>query len=124
MPESEAARLANAAHEAAHYLAMHKRAAELIVSAIDAAIAAAGREALEVVEDLVIQFGYATENPPGVGTMGLSALEGAFELLGWEDPHPLPTMGCDEPGCGKRSTCGWPSGTGYRRTCGDHWRTY
>ena len=30
---------------------------------------------------------------------------------------------CDEPGCNREATCGWPSPSGYRRTCGDHMRT-
>ena len=34
-------------------------------------------------------------------------------------------IACDEPGCDRESTCGWPSDGGYRRTCGKHmqWRT-
>ena len=27
---------------------------------------------------------------------------------------------CDEPGCNRNATCGWPSPDGYRRTCGKH----
>lgn len=27
---------------------------------------------------------------------------------------------CDEPGCFRYATCGWPSETGYRRTCYEH----
>ena len=27
---------------------------------------------------------------------------------------------CDEPGCKAEADCGWPSGGGYRRTCGVH----
>lgn len=30
---------------------------------------------------------------------------------------------CDEPGCKQASTCGFPIPDGYRRTCGDHYRT-
>gem|GEM_PF-2160498 len=59
----------------------------------------------------------------------------APDTLDVECPHcvvshewPCPTIGrCDEPGCGREATCGWPTrpgGTGpnggYRRTCGDH----
>lgn len=58
------------------------------------------------------------------------------ELLSAPDPfNPGETMyacpkcretdivsGCDEPGCTKEGTCGWPSPSGYRRTCVDHWR--
>ena len=29
---------------------------------------------------------------------------------------------CDEPGCTKESSCGWPTEGGYRRTCYDHWK--
>ncbi len=31
---------------------------------------------------------------------------------------------CDEPGCGAEVCCGFPSPTGYRRTCGRHYRGY
>ena len=27
---------------------------------------------------------------------------------------------CDEPGCDREATCGWPHPDGYRRTCGEH----
>ncbi len=36
---------------------------------------------------------------------------------------PCPTIPrCDEPGCEQEATCGWPSDSGYRRTCGKHMR--
>lgn len=51
----------------------------------------------------------------------ISCLEEAFELLGWEDPHPAPPdMICDVPGCGEEYTCGWAHVGGYRRTCRKH----
>jgi hypothetical protein len=28
---------------------------------------------------------------------------------------------CDEPDCFKHISCGWPSESGYRMTCGDHY---
>lgn len=31
---------------------------------------------------------------------------------------------CDEPGCDREATCGFPTPSGYRRTCGDHMREY
>lgn len=31
---------------------------------------------------------------------------------------------CDEPGCKKVASCGFPTRTGYRNTCGDHMRKY
>lgn len=77
-------------------------------------------EAREVIEGLLHQFAYDGEGP-SLHTGGLSALEDAFDFLGWTDPYPIPGSKCDEPGCSKRISCGWPSGTGYRQTCGDHW---
>lgn len=78
-------------------------------------------------EDMTRQFAYWSEGAGGYWTGGLSALEEAFELLGWDDPQPAPEARCDEPGCLKTDTCGWPSrpgGTGpnggYRRTCYEH----
>lgn len=29
---------------------------------------------------------------------------------------------CDEPGCNKEATYGWPSDKGYRHTCGEHFQ--
>jgi hypothetical protein len=78
-------------------------------------------------EDAARQFGYWSDKAGGVGTGGLSTLENIFDLLGWEDPHPLPDRRCDEPGCMEDGTMGWPTrpgGTGpnggYRRTCFEH----
>jgi hypothetical protein len=87
------------------------------------ALNTAGADALrDALEDMVNQFA-PTCSRDGVtclGTMGLSSLEYAFEVLGWDDPHPVPERQCDEPGCAEASTCGWPSPAGYRRTCGKH----
>ena len=79
-------------------------------------------------EDVVRQWGYVSGGAVTAG--GLSTLEEAFAVLGWDDPHVLeagdPAV-CDEPGCGEAATCGWPTrpgGTGpnggYRRTCYEH----
>lgn len=74
----------------------------------------------EALEDMVRQFGYVGDGK--IGTCGLSALEGAFAALGWDDPCPAPVeLICDEPGCGAASSCGAP-GTPYRYTCYKHWR--
>jgi hypothetical protein len=33
------------------------------------------------------------------------------------------TLGlCDEPDCSNYTTCGWPSDSGYRMTCGEHYK--
>jgi hypothetical protein len=77
----------------------------------------------DALADMVLQFAYDNDGtPPTIHTGGLSALEGAFAALGWPDPKPVPERQCDEPGCPGVATCGWPSDTAYRRTCGAHWR--
>jgi len=85
---------------------------------------AALRDALE---DMVRQFAYWSNSAGGIYTGGLFALEEAFDVLGWDDPYPLPDRRCDEPGCMEDGTMGWPTrpgGTGlnggYRTTCWDH----
>lgn len=85
------------------------------------------RETREALEGVVRQFAYWTDSAGGVYTGGLSVLEDAFVVLGWADPHPLPDRWCDEPGCMKDATMGWPtrpggtgSNGGYRRTCWEH----
>lgn len=71
-------------------------------------------------EDMVYQFAYPNDDG-GITTGGLSALERAFDVLGWSDPHETPDLTCDEPGCRKHISCGWPSKQGYRQTCSDHY---
>ena len=46
----------------------------------------------DALEGMCYQFGhdYERDGRRYLGTMGLSNLEDAFELLGWDDPHPLP----------------------------------
>ncbi len=75
----------------------------------------------EALEGMVHQFAHWHGGVGGYTTGGLSALEDAFEALGWEDPHPYPKGRCDEPDCMEQATCGWPTSGGYRRTCGKHW---
>jgi hypothetical protein len=75
-------------------------------------------ELREALEDMCHQFAYDGDGPV-LYTGGLSALEGAFTALGWDDPHLIPAAQCDEPGCTRRVTCGWPSGAGYRQTCSE-----
>lgn len=71
-------------------------------------------------ESMVWQFAYRS----GHGTLytgGLSALEEAFEVLGWEDPYKVdPSNLCDEPGCRRFPTCGTQTPEGYRSTCSKH----
>lgn len=79
---------------------------------------------LVTIEDLVTQFAHQIVHGgvPAYSTYGLSALEGAFAVLGWDDPHPAPEMACDEPGCSQWATCGIPTADGYRQVCGAHYQ--
>lgn len=71
--------------------------------------------------DMVRQFaGWSEANGGCYSTDGLSALEEAFECLGYGDLMPAPEARCDEPGCTKQATCHSPSPSGYRHTCRDH----
>ena len=74
----------------------------------------------DALEGMVYQFAYWSDGIGGISCGGLSALEDAFVVLGWEDPMPVPSMCCDEPGCMKQGTMGTPVVGGYRRTCWDH----
>jgi hypothetical protein len=84
----------------------------------------------EFAEDVVRQFGYWSESAAGYTAGGLSTLEEAFAILGWDDPHPVEADDpnrCDERKCRRQSSTGWPTrpgGTGlnggYRRTCHEH----
>ena len=77
-------------------------------------------EVREALEGMVRQFAYWSTGKGGYMTGGLSALEYAFDVLGWDDPHPAPEARCDEPGCMSRVEMGTPTPTGYRSTCSTH----
>jgi len=79
----------------------------------------------EVLEDMVWQFGYrgVKNNQPVIHTGGLSALESAFEALGWDDPHYLPNAEgycCEIEGCVEEDTCGLHWESLYLRLCSKH----
>ncbi len=83
----------------------------------------------EFAEDVAVQFGYWSDGAGGVTTGGLSTLEAAFSILGWDDPHPMPEACCVWPkGCKKRGTSGTPvaedhpvyGGMRYVFTCFEH----
>ena len=78
----------------------------------------------EALESMVWQFGYrgVKNGKPNIHTGGLSALEEAFEALGWDDPHYLPEEGCtcEVVGCMQADTCGTHWGDLYLRLCGQH----
>jgi hypothetical protein len=77
-------------------------------------------------EDMVYQFGYdaVKRGRPAIATGGLSALEGAFDALGWDDPYVIPDpVWCDAPvtpRCPRRTTSGTPTPNGYKRFCHEH----
>ena len=57
-----------------------------------AALEAQNERFRECLEGMAWQFGHVFEQDGErwLGTMGLSNLEDAFEVLGWDDPHPFP----------------------------------
>lgn len=76
----------------------------------------------EALRDMVDQFAYTTVKD-GVLCLtdgGLSALEGAFAVLGWESPKPIPDRECQIEGCHQEATCGTPTPDGYKRLCSEH----
>ena len=79
-------------------------------------------EIKEFAEDVAYQFGYyfPIKDILYISTGGLSTLERAFRILGWNDPHPVPECECEFPGCHKHATCGTPTKDGYKRVCGKH----
>ena len=79
-------------------------------------------EIKEFAEDVAYQFGYyfPIKDILYLSTGGLSTLEWAFRILGWNDPHPVPECECEYPGCHKHATCGTPTKDGYKRVCGKH----
>ena len=76
----------------------------------------------EFAEDVAYQFGYyfPIKDMLHISTGGLSTLESAFDILGWNDPHPVPECECEVPGCHERANCGTPTKDGYKRVCGKH----
>ena len=76
----------------------------------------------EFAEDVAHQFGYYCQNGGRLHIThgGLSTLEEAFDILGWENPHPVPECECEVDGCHEHATCGTQTKDGYKRVCGKH----
>ena len=76
-------------------------------------------------EDVVCQFGYYIQYNGRLHLTagGLSTLEWAFSILGWEDPKPFPEGECEWDSCHEHATCGTPTPDGYKRVCGKHFAT-
>ena len=79
-------------------------------------------EIKEFAEDVAYQFGYyfPIKDMLYISTGGLSTLEWAFRILGWNDPHPVPECECEVPGCHEHANCGTQTKDGYKRVCGKH----
>ena len=79
-------------------------------------------EIKEFAEDVAYQFGYyfPIKDMLYISTGGLSTLERAFDILGWNEPHHVPECECEVPGCHEHATCGTPTKDGYKRVCGKH----
>lgn len=79
-------------------------------------------EMREFAKDVVYQFGYygQYDGRLHIGNGGLSTLEEAFDILGWDNPHPAPEFECEIDGCHEHATCGAPTSDGYKRMCGKH----
>lgn len=78
-------------------------------------------------EDMAYQFAYRAngtdERPATMFTGGLSALEHAFNVLGWGNVKEAPDAECAVIGCHRWATCGTPKGTKngqYLSCCGNH----
>ena len=54
-------------------------------------------------------------------TCGRPALQQAFAVLGWAEPHPAPERECEAPGCHAWALSGTPTADGYKRLCSPHW---
>jgi hypothetical protein len=78
----------------------------------------------EVLERMVMQFGYQgiINGKPVISTGGMSALEEAFEVLGWDDPHKLPEEGntCEIDGCMEGIASGMRWDVFYLHLCSKH----
>jgi hypothetical protein len=73
-------------------------------------------------ESMCFQFAGWDDKYGGYTTMGLSALEEAFNVLGWNDPHVYLAATCQWPNCKKQRTSGIPTSNGYMLVCGEHFR--
>lgn len=77
----------------------------------------------EFAKDVAYQFGYYCQCKGRLHIThgGLSTLEWAFDILGWENPHPVPECECEIDGCHEHATCGAPTSDGYKRMCSRHY---
>ena len=78
----------------------------------------------EALESMVWQFAYrgVINGKRVLETGDLSALEQAFEALGWGGPHVVEECGCEWPNCHEWASCGINSKTlgKYAWLCSNH----
>lgn len=81
----------------------------------------------DALKDMAWQFAFRANGkgrrPASLFTGGLSALEHAFDVLGYSNPHPAPEGECAVKGCREWATCGTPHGAKngqYLSCCGTH----
>lgn len=81
-------------------------------------------EMREFASNVAYQFGYYCQHKGRLHIThgGLSTLEWAFDILGWENPHPVPEHECEIDGCHEHATCGAPTADGYKWMCSKHYR--
>ena len=81
-------------------------------------------EMREFASDVAYQFGYYCQHKGRIHIThgGLSTLEWAFDILGWENPHPVPECECEIDGCHEHATCGASTADGYKWMCSKHYR--
>lgn len=97
-------------------------AIETEIEAAPAADVVPAADLKEFAADVVYQYGYKIicNGRLHLTAGGLSTLESAFDILGWEDPKPFPEGECEMDGCHEYATCGTPTPDGYKRVCGKH----
>ncbi len=93
-----------------------------LLKALRAQREAGRRESRDALMSMVQQFAYWGQQG-GVGGYvngGLSALEEAFDILGYDEFIPAPDAECCASGCHSKANCGTPTSDGYEWTCGKH----
>lgn len=80
----------------------------------------------EFAEEVIRQFAYRikTNGHCAFTAGGLSVLEEAFDIVGWDDPHLCPECECEEDGCHEWATCGMLTPDGYKWLCARHREIY
>ena len=77
------------------------------------------RQLMDFAEEVIRQFAYRskTNGHCAYTAGGLSVLEEAFDIVGWDDPHLCPECECEEDGCHEWATGGMPTPDGYKWLC-------